>query len=132
MEEQTPFRIGFVVLDRQIIDGDGRPAGKVDDVELTWEEGGGPPVMSALLTDSAALGPRISGRAGRLWRSAMRRLRPSVSEPARIAVEDVAAFSPSTRLTTAAPEQANLAEAWLRDHVIGRIPGARRGDDAGE
>ncbi|NYJ33978.1 hypothetical protein [Nocardiopsis aegyptia] len=130
--EEISFRVGFVVLDRQILDRDGRPAGKVDDVELTWEEGGGPPVMSALLTDSAALGPRISGRAGRIWRSAMRRLRPSVPEPARIAVEDVTAFSPSARLSTAAPEQVGLVEEWLRDHLIGRIPGARRGDDAGE
>jgi hypothetical protein len=130
--DETPFRVGFVVLDRQIIDKDGRPAGRVDDVELTWEEGGGAPVMSALLTDSAALGPRISGRAGRVWRSVMRRLRPRWREPARIAAEDVTGFSPTTHLSTAAPEQVHLVEHWLRDHVIGRIPGARRGDDAGQ
>lgn len=130
--EETPFRVGFVVLDRQIVDRDGRPAGKVDDVELTWEEGGGPPVMSALLTGSAALGPRISGRTGRLWRSVVRRLRPSDTEPARIPVQDVTEFSPSTRLSTAAPEQVRVVEDWLREHLIERLPGARHGDDSGE
>ncbi len=119
------FRIGFAVLDRQIVDRDGQPVGKTDDVEFSWEEGASP-TMTALLTDSAALGPRLSGRLGRLWRTTLRRLRPSEHEPVRIEVGDVVEFSPTTHLSVPAPEGSRAAERWLSRNVIGRIPGAGR------
>lgn len=119
------FRIGFAVLDRQIVDCDGEMVGKTDDVEFTWGEGR-PPTMTALLTDSAALGPRIAGRLGRLWRTVMSKLRPSGHGPVRIPVSDVVAFSPATRLSTPAPEGSRVLEKWLSRNVIGRIPGAER------
>ncbi|MFD6951965.1 hypothetical protein A6A08_10450 [Nocardiopsis sp. TSRI0078] len=119
------FRIGFTVLDRQIVDRDGQYVGKTDDVEFSWEEGG-PPTMTALLTDSAALGPRLTGPLGRLWRTMLNRLRPSEHEPVRIPVNDVEAFSPTTRLSTPVPEGSRTLENWLRRNFIGRIPGARR------
>ncbi|CAL9383659.1 hypothetical protein [Nocardiopsis dassonvillei] len=124
-ERESVFRIGFTVLDRQIVDRDGQPVGKADDVEFSWEEGASP-TMAALLTDSAALGPRLSGRLGRLWRTVLRRLRPSEHEPVRIPVGDVEDFSPTTRLSTPAPEGSRAAERWLSRNVIGRIPGAGR------
>ncbi|WP_435108322.1 hypothetical protein [Nocardiopsis synnemataformans] len=124
-ERESVFRVGFAVLDRQIVDRDGQPVGKTDDVEFSWEEGASP-TMTALLTDSAALGPRLSGRLGRLWRTALRRLRPSEHEPVRIPVGDVEDFSPTTRLSTPAPEGSHAAERWLSRNVIGRIPGAGR------
>ncbi|MEV6819534.1 hypothetical protein AB0M72_12325 [Nocardiopsis dassonvillei] len=124
-ERESVFRIGFTVLDRQIVDRDGQPVGKADDVEFSWEEGSSP-AMTALLTDSAALGPRLSGRLGRLWRTALGRLRPSEHEPVRIPVGDVEDFAPTTRLSTPAPEGSRAAERWLSRNVIGRIPGAGR------
>ncbi|WP_420221192.1 hypothetical protein [Nocardiopsis algeriensis] len=117
------LRLGFTVLDRQIVDREGNNTGKVDDVEFTWD-GKRAPVMTALLTDTAALGPRLSGRLGRFWRTVMQRMRPTSDEPVRVPVEDVEEFSPSTRLRTAAPENAVIVEDWLREHVIGRIPGS--------
>ncbi|GAA3744793.1 hypothetical protein HDA32_002851 [Spinactinospora alkalitolerans] len=122
------FRIGFTVLDRQIADRDGRLTGKADDIELSWEEGGRP-VMSALLTDSAALGPRLSGRLGRAWQTLLRRLRPGEPEPVRIPVADVTEFAPTTRLSTAAPEEVWALEDWLRRRFIGHFPGADDADD---
>lgn len=119
------FRIGFAVLDRQICDRDGQNAGKVDDVEFSWEEGSSP-TMTALLTDSAALGPRISGGLGRAWRAVLVRLRPfDHDEPVRIPVGDVEVFSPTTRLSTPAPEGSLALGRWLDRNVIRRIPGAR-------
>ena len=117
------FRIGFTVLDRQIVADDGELVGKTDDVEFTWEEGR-PPTMTALLTDSAALGPRIAGQLGVVWRTVMARLRPSEHEPVRIPVRDVVEFSPSTRLSTPAPEGSLAGEKWLSENIISRIPGA--------
>ncbi|NYH51872.1 MULTISPECIES: hypothetical protein [Nocardiopsis] len=120
------FRIGFAVLDRQIVADDGEHVGKTDDVEFSWNEGEAP-AMTALLTDTAALGPRITGRLGRMWRAVLARLRPfDHDEPVRIPIGDVEAFSPTTRLSTPAPEGSRAAEKWLGDNVVGRIPGARR------
>ncbi|WP_017574028.1 hypothetical protein [Nocardiopsis halotolerans] len=125
-ERGTTFRIGFTVLDRQIVDRDGGHVGKADDVEFS-REGEGPPTMTALLTDTAALGPRLSGRLGKLWRTVLSRLRPfDHDEPVRIPVGDVEVFSPTTRLSTPAPEGSRAAERWLGRNVISRIPGARR------
>jgi hypothetical protein len=36
---------GLHLLDRQLIDKNGKLAGKVDDLELTFPDGGGPPVV---------------------------------------------------------------------------------------
>lgn len=129
-DEPRIFRLGFTVLDRQIIDGDGRLAGKVDDVELSWENEAERPAVSALLADSAALGPRLSGRFGRMWQTALRRLRPGAHEPARIPIEDVTGFTPTTHLSTSAPEGVWALENWLGKRFIDHIPGAGDADDA--
>lgn len=123
--DETVFRIGFTVLDRQIVDARGENVGKVDDVEFTWSEGE-PPAMTALVGDTAALGPRIAGRLGLFWETVLGRLRPSDEEPTRISVEDVEEFAPATVLTTPAPEGMRPMESWVGRHLLGRIPGARR------
>src|ERR671923_285859 len=55
---------GLQLLDRQLIDKDGRLAGKVDDLELELPEGGGPPVVTAILSGPGALSRRVGGRLG--------------------------------------------------------------------
>jgi hypothetical protein len=73
--------IGLDLLDRRLVDRDGRPVGKVDDVELAAEQGG-PPILSAIIAGPAALAPRL-GRVAR-W-VADRRLRLlGRAEPARV------------------------------------------------
>src|SRR4029450_8950181 len=65
---------GLHLLDRQLIDADGRLAGKVDDLELEFPEGGGPPVVTAIL-----VGPGGSPRrppAGGVPQPPPRRRRP--------------------------------------------------------
>jgi hypothetical protein len=56
-----PLLIGFDLLDRQIVDRDGVPVGKVDDVEFS-DDGRS---VTALLTGQRALGARFGGRLGR-------------------------------------------------------------------
>jgi sporulation protein YlmC with PRC-barrel domain len=117
--------IGFDLMDRQILDRDGQPVGKVDDVELTVNETGGL-YVSALLVGQEALGTRIGGDLGRWMAGIAVRLRgPHAAAPIRIPYELVAdagaAINLSVRrdLVTEAP-----LESWLGNKLIGRIPGA--------
>ncbi|HEY0698055.1 MAG TPA: PRC-barrel domain-containing protein, partial [Micromonospora sp.] len=57
--------IGFDLLDRQIVDRDGTPVGKVDDVELDRDDDGRWYVV-ALLTGVQALGARVGGIPGKV------------------------------------------------------------------
>lgn len=63
------------LLDRQIIDSEGRLLGKADDVELT--ERRGRLVATALLTGPAALLPRLGGAHGDALAERWRALRPA-------------------------------------------------------
>jgi sporulation protein YlmC with PRC-barrel domain len=109
------------LLDRQVIDKDGRPAGKVDDLELT-ERKDGAPYVSAILSGSGALGPRISRRWGRwgTWLTSLHRVDFSLVH--RIG-SDVSVIVSADDLG------AHDAERWARDHVIGHIPGARHASE---
>ena len=58
------FEAGLQLLDRQLIDKDGRHAGKVDDLELEFPDGAGPPVVAAILAGPGALSRRLDGLLG--------------------------------------------------------------------
>jgi sporulation protein YlmC with PRC-barrel domain len=116
--------IGFDLLDRQIVDRDGTPVGKVDDVELAHDGHGGL-VVSALLTGQRALGRRLGGVLGRWVAATAARLDADERGPRRIGYDLVArvdsAVHLSVRLDLLTPPP---LEAWLDEHLIGRIPGA--------
>ena len=80
------------LLDRQLIDCDGKFLGKVDDVELTPDETSGALVITALLTGPAAFLDRLGGRLGRVLVERWGELRvsePDRTRPWRIDVDDV-------------------------------------------
>ena len=117
--------IGFDLLDRQIVDRDGEPVGKDDDVELDYDERGDA-YVTGLLLGQQALGERIGGGLGR-WISAIARRmsEPPDQPPIRIGFDLVAKIDSAVHLSVARellPEPP--LEVWLRDHLIGRIPGA--------
>jgi len=119
--------IGFDLLDRQILDRDGEPVGKVDDVELDAGEDG-VPFVAALLVGQRALGMRIGGRLGRWIAGVALRLSLDERPAARIPFDLVAEIDSAVNLSVRRELLADPPlEVWLRDHVIGRIPGA---DDA--
>jgi sporulation protein YlmC with PRC-barrel domain len=120
--------IGFDLLDRQILDRDGEPVGKVDDVALDVDTDG-VPYVSALLVGQRALGDRIGGWLGRQIAGIARRLSDSSdADPARIPFDLVAEIGSAVTLSVSRERLPDPPlEAWLRDHLIGRIPGA---DDA--
>jgi sporulation protein YlmC with PRC-barrel domain len=122
--------IGFDLLDRQIVDRDGVPVGKVDDVEFGTTEDGALHV-AALLTGQQALGPRFGGALGTWISATAARLDIHRRGPRRIAYDLVATVDSAVHLSVRRellPEPA--LESWLNEHLIGRIPG--NDDDAGQ
>jgi len=118
--------IGFDLLDRQIVDRDGEPVGKVDDVELTHSPDGSLHV-TALLLGQEVLGERIGGRLGRTIAAAARRLSGEGGRPPqRIPMELIADIDNTVTLSVKRELLPDPPlEAWLRDHLITRIPGNR-------
>ena len=116
---------GLHLLDRQLVDSDGRLAGKVDDLELELPEGGGPPLVTAILAGPGALGRRIGGRLGSLVEAAANRLRDGEPRPARVSFAVVKRIGSAIELSVPRDElETNRLEAWTRDHLIGHLPGA--------
>jgi sporulation protein YlmC with PRC-barrel domain len=117
---------GLQLLDRQLIDKDGRLAGKVDDLELELPEGGGPPVVTAILSGPGALSRRVGGRLGAWLEAVANRLREGDDRhPARVSFGLVKRIGSAVDLSVAKAElETDRLEAWTRDHLIGRLPGA--------
>lgn len=117
--------IGFDLLDRQIVDRDGEPVGKVDDVELTYDRNGVPQI-TGLLLGQQVLGQRIGGALGRWMTALARRMsEPPDMPPLRISYDLVETVDSAVRLSVARELLRDPPlEGWLRDHLIARIPGA--------
>lgn len=112
-------------LDRELLDRDGVPVGKVDDLEFDVTDGG-EPLLTAVLCGPTALGPRLGGRLGTWWVAIARRLRPQDDPaPVRIAVDDIERVDRETvRLRTAGDDVGTWRlRHWVDRKVIERIPG---------
>ena len=119
------------LLDRQIVDPDGRLVANIDDLELTEREDGRL-VVSALLIGPGALGPRLQHGLGEYVVAIWRRLRQDIEpQPGRIPMSDVvdigSAVTIGQRLEQVAGPGVNGLETWMREHVIDRLPGATDG-----
>ncbi len=113
------------LLDRQVVDPDGRMVCKVDDLELELDERGRP-YVTAILLGPRALGPRLGGRLGRWVAAIGERLAERDRPVSRIdfsLVTDIgsaiAVSRPRGRLDVIPLED------WVEEHVIARIPGSR-------
>jgi sporulation protein YlmC with PRC-barrel domain len=98
------------LLDRQLLDVDGRMLGKVDDIELTQTDQG--LTVTAVLTGQVALMHRLGGRLGNELVTKYVELRPSEtnrSRPWRILMEDV------ERLDSAVHLRVDREESTRRD-----------------
>ncbi len=121
------IQVSHDLLDRQLVDVDGRLIGKVDDVEFALDAHG-TPYLRTLLTGPGALGLRVGGRIGRMLVLTAERFvsaRPMV--PLRIPYGFVACIDSAVWLRIRAEDlPTSPVELWLRRHLIGRIPGAGR------
>jgi hypothetical protein len=108
------------LLDRQVLDVDGVPIAVVDDLELSEIPAGQeippdtpPPVITALLS-GPALATRIFGG------------RPPESRMLRTPWVAIREIGVVIKLSVGRDTQDLFwTERWVRDHVIGRIPGGR-------
>ena len=118
---------GLRLLDRQLIDSEGKLAGKVDDLELTPSEDD-PKVLyvTAILAGPGALAGRLRGRLGHWLERISARLRSEHSDrPARIPFEVVKKIGTSIDLWVPKSDlETNRLEEWVREHATGKIPGA--------
>jgi hypothetical protein len=111
------------VLDKLVVDRNGRVMGRVDGIVLE-QHNGGPPSVSAILIGPVALGFRLHPRIGR-WVAALERFCGlSPARPVRIEVErivDVAREIKTdlTRSDTATQEVEQRLRTW-----VAKIPGS--------
>lgn len=112
--------VRFTLLDQQLVDVDGLPFGRIDDLELTDDDR---PAVAALLTGTQALGERLGGTVGR-------RLAAVSARPARIDAELIQELEPLVRLSVPLAELTQVArlERWLSRHVVEPLPGAGDAD----
>jgi sporulation protein YlmC with PRC-barrel domain len=117
---------GLELLDRQMIDVDGRMAGNVDDLELTFPPDGGPPSVTAILAGPGALSGRIGGRIGDGIAKIHARLQEGdIEGPARVSFGAVLSVASSVRLAVSREDlEIYRFERWARDTIIAKIPGS--------
>ena len=117
---------GLELLDRQMVDRDGRMAGNVDDLELTFPPESGPPVVTAVLAGPGALARRIGGTIGTAIASIHERLQEEgVEGPARISFGAVRSIGSDVRLAVSRRDlEIYRFERWARDAIVARIPGS--------
>jgi sporulation protein YlmC with PRC-barrel domain len=114
----------YELMDRQILDHDGRMIGKVDDVELEQRDDDRL-YVTALLSGPGALGPRFGGALGTIVTSTWSRL-SGRTEPARVEWSEVASVQTVIRLAVGRTTVAlDGFETWMRDRVIAAIPGSK-------
>ena len=123
---------GLQLLDRQLVDADGYLAGKVDDLELQFDDSeDGLPVVVAILSGPGALAGRVGGRIG-TWVAALHRRLHEEHEPdpARVPFEFVAGIHEEIELRVPRSElESNRSEEWAWDVVVSKIPGAHHEDE---
>lgn len=121
---------GFHLLDRQLVDVDGRLVGKVDDLELL--ETDGMVEISAILSGPGALGPRLGGRLGAWVAAVWRRLHPDAEPlPGRVPIEDVCGLDSAVHLRRSRAElDIEGFEGWAEAKIVSRLPLVRRGNAA--
>jgi len=117
---------GLQLLDRQLVDRAGRLCGKVDDLELSEPDADGNRHVAALLSGPGALLGRTGHRRLGDW---LRRFVTGAfaegEDPVRIPFTRVIEIGNHVTLDLDSDEVATFAaERWVRDHVIGRVPGS--------
>jgi hypothetical protein len=126
------------LLDRQLLDRDGRMAGCVDDIELTTTADG-TLYVSAILSGPGVLAPRLGAARFGAWRRRTQQLwandpddntntdstGDARHDPTRIPFGRVQAIASHVTLAADSDELASYAtERWVRDHIISRLPGS--------
>ena len=112
------------VLDKSVVDRDGREMGRVDGILLDCGPNE-PPRLAAILVGPSALAERLHPSLGRFVRRAEQRLGLDRNRPTRIDLASVDPAPGKVRVRLTIKETAAAAvEEWLRGWVL-RLPGSR-------
>ncbi len=115
------------VLDQQLLDREGRHAGKVDGIGIEVPEKG-PPRVAYLDMGTDVLARRVSPRVERWLQRWRKRLGRKPLKPFQVPWSKVTKVDLSVEADFDASEEGLYAvERWLAEKVIGRIPGASSG-----
>jgi hypothetical protein len=112
------------LLDKSVVDRNGREMGRVDGA-LVELEPGHPPRLEAILIGPAALGSRLHPRIGRLVSAVERRLHVDRDRPARIDFADVDDIDRKIRLRLTIGETAVAAVEQRLRVWVSRLPGSQ-------
>ena len=117
---------GLHLLDRQIIDCNGRLCGNVDDVELTASDDGKDLFVTAIHSGPGALSYRIGHRVlGRTLERIHDALARGTAQTRPVGVEHVTDLGSAVTVDLPREELPDYGtEKWVGDHVIRHIPGA--------
>jgi hypothetical protein len=127
MSEGRRIWAGLRLLDRQLVARDDLNAGCCDDVELSRTEDGKQLYVSALLSGPGALTYRLTAhRLGRWLRRVHREVAVGDDDDStRIPFNVVTELGPCIKIARDADAVGSAStERWVRDHVIGPIPGS--------
>lgn len=117
----------YELLDRQIVDVNGRMLGKVDDLEVQQRDDGRI-FVTGILTGPGAHGPRVGGALGSIATASWSRLsgRPA-DAPRRIDMDRVTELDTVVRLDIdRGSVDIDGFEVWMRERIISALPGARK------
>jgi hypothetical protein len=115
------------LLDRQLVDRNGRLVGKVDDVEFAVDdEPDALPRVVAVLAGLGALANHIGGDAGHALAAAERRLAERRDrQPSRVDIAMVREIGSAIQLDADGEDlDTNRGDRWVRDVIIDKIPGS--------
>ena len=121
----TVLDAAFQLLDRQIVDVDGRMAGKVDDLDLEFSgEPHSPPRVVAIMLGPGALAPRVAGRFGS-WIGALYGRVADQPDIPEISFGIVKRIDNHVELVLPRGDLGIMGpEDWVRTRVISKIPGS--------
>jgi len=111
------------LLDKQLVDREGEPIGRIDGIVMAYTSDA-PPRITHFELGAQTLARRLP----RPFRGALawlgHRLSPRGGEPYRIEVSRLIHLGREIKVDIDGSRSAARAtERWVRDHIIGRIPG---------
>jgi hypothetical protein len=123
--ETKHYWASLQLLDRQIVDREGRLAGNVDDAELEADPDGRVYVR-ALYSGPGVLWERLGAkRLGRWLQRAHQRVEGDGEDPARIPLRHITRITDHVEVSMAFDEMGvSHGERWVREHLIDHLPGS--------
>jgi hypothetical protein len=111
-------------LDKQLVDRKGHKMGRVDGIVIEFVRGRRP-IVSAIELGSVCQADRLAKGLGRFVKAFSKRSKVAKRDPFRLPWSKLVSSGTEMIAGVDAEETPALAwELWLREHIIGRIPGA--------